>query len=198
MFYYLAIGLIAKLSGVNFCALFFVTNTIAFSSTSSPGKVSITLRTVTLGISKSVESPTLIPYHFVPLPFWERVIFCTWDIFHAIIVTNSSYRTVACKVVQRSLGKSPAKSFVQQLSLWKKYHKHNIEELVIPKRKQLFFSEQQHYSNYYYYYYFCALTNLRLQRHVNRAPFCCLRLFSWHRFVYFSKYRGANDRERKR
>ena len=153
MFYYLAIGLIAKLSGVNFCALFFVTNTIAFSSTSSTGKVSITLRTVTLGISKSVESPTLIPYHFVHLPFWERVIFCTWDIFHAIIVTNSSYRTVACKVVQRSLGKSPAKSFVQELSLWKKYHKHNIEELIIPKRKQLFFSEQQHYSNYYYYYY---------------------------------------------
>ena len=52
-------------------------------------------------------------------------------------MTNSSYRTVACKVVLRSLGKSPAKSFVQQLSLWKKYHKHNIEELVIPKRKQL-------------------------------------------------------------
>ena len=153
MFYYLAIGLIAILSGVNFCALFFVTNTIAFSSTLSTGKVSITLRTIALGISRSVGSPTLIPYHFVPLPFWERVIFCTWDIFHAIIVTNSSYRTVACKVVQRSLGKSPAKSFVQQLSLWKKYHKHNIEELIIPKRKQLFFSEQQHYSNYYYYYH---------------------------------------------
>ena len=121
MFFYLAIGLIAILSGVNFCARFFVTNTITFSSTLSTGKVSITLRTVTLGISKSVEFPTLIPYHFVPLPFWERVIFCTWDIFHAIIVTNSSYRTVACKVVQRSLGKSPAKSFVQELSLWKKY-----------------------------------------------------------------------------
>ena len=141
MFYYLAIGLIAILSGVNFCALFFVTNTIAFSSTSSTGKVSITLRTVTLGISKSVGSPTLIPYHFVPLPFWEQVIFCTWDIFHAITVTNSSYRIVACKVVQ-------------ELSLWKKYHKHNIEELIIPKGKQLFFSEQQHYSNYYYYYYY--------------------------------------------
>ena len=106
-----------------------------------------------IGHQQVSRVPTLIPYHFVPLPFWERVIFCTWDIFHAIIVTNSSYRIVACKVVQRSLGKSPAKSFVQQLSLWKKYHKHNIEELVIPKRKQLFFSEQQHYSNYYYYYH---------------------------------------------
>ena len=154
MLYYLAIGLIAILSGVNVCARFFVTNTIAFSSTLSTEKVSITLRTITLGISKSFGSPTLIPYHFVPLPFWERVIFCTWDIFHAIIMTNSSYRTVACKVFLRSLGKSPAKSFVQELSLWKKYHKHNIEELIIPKRKQLFFSEQQHYSNYYYYYYY--------------------------------------------
>ena len=67
-------------------------------------------------------------------------------------MTNSSYRIVACKVVQRSLGKSPAKSFVQELSLWKKYHKHNIEELIIPRRKQLFFSEQQHYSNYYHYF----------------------------------------------
>ena len=28
--------------------------------------------------------------------------------------------------------------------------------------------------------------NLPLQRHVNRALFCCLRLFFWHRFVYFS------------
>ena len=120
MSYYLAIGLIAILYGVNFCARFFVTNAIAFSSTLSTGKVSITLRTVTLGIRKVFGSPTLIPYHFVPLPFWERVIFCTWDIFHAIIVTNSSYRIVACKVVQRSLGKSPAKSFVQELSLWKK------------------------------------------------------------------------------
>ena len=152
MFYCLAICLIAILSGVNFCARFFVTNTIAFSNTLSAGKVSITLRTVTLSISKSVGSPTLIPYHFVPLPFWERVIICTWDIFHAIIVTNSSYRIVACKVVQRRLGKSPAKSFVQELSLWKKYHKHNIEKLIIPRRKQLFFSEQQHYSNYYYYF----------------------------------------------
>ena len=75
MFYYLAIGLIAILSGVHFCARFFVTNTIAFSSTLSTGKVSITLRTVTLGIRKVFGSPTLIPYHFVPLPFWERVIF---------------------------------------------------------------------------------------------------------------------------
>ena len=31
MFYYLAIGLIAMLSAVNFCARLFVTNTIAFS-----------------------------------------------------------------------------------------------------------------------------------------------------------------------
>ena len=108
------------LSGVNFCARFFVTNAIALSSTLSTGKVSITLRTVTLGINKSFGSPTLIRYHFVPLLFWERVIFLYWDIFHAIIVTNSSYRIVACKVVQRSLGKSPAKSFVQELSLWKK------------------------------------------------------------------------------
>ena len=152
MFYYLAIGLIAILSGVNFCALFFVTNTIAFSSTLSTGKVWITLRTVTLGISKSVGSPTLIPYHFVPLPFWERVIFCTWDIFHAIIVTSSSYRTVACKVVQRSLGKSPAKSFVQEPSLWKKIPQTQYRGINYSKNK-LFFSEQQHYSNYYHYYY---------------------------------------------
>ena len=40
--------------------------------------------------------------------------------------------------------------------------------------------------------------NIRLQRHVNRYLFCCLRLFSWHRFVNFSKYWVANDRERKR
>ena len=40
--------------------------------------------------------------------------------------------------------------------------------------------------------------NLRLQRHVNRSLFCILGLFSWHRFVNFSKYWIANDRERKR
>ena len=40
--------------------------------------------------------------------------------------------------------------------------------------------------------------NLRLQRHVNRSLFCILGLFSWHRFVNFSKYWVANDRERKR
>ena len=40
--------------------------------------------------------------------------------------------------------------------------------------------------------------NLRLQRHVNRSLFCILGLFSCHRFVNFSKYWIANDRERKR
>ena len=40
--------------------------------------------------------------------------------------------------------------------------------------------------------------NLRLQRHVNRSLFCILGLFSWHRFLNFSKYWVANDRERKR
>ena len=40
--------------------------------------------------------------------------------------------------------------------------------------------------------------NLRLQRHVNRSLFCILGLFSWYRFVNFSKYWVANDRERKR
>ena len=40
--------------------------------------------------------------------------------------------------------------------------------------------------------------NLRLQRHVNRSLFCILGLLSWHRFVNFSKYWIANDRERKR
>ena len=90
-----------------------------------------------MGISKSVGSPTLIPYHFVPLPFWERVIFCTWDIFHAIIVTSSSYRIVACKVVQRSLGESPARSFVQELSLWKKYHNTQNRGINYSKKKRI-------------------------------------------------------------
>ena len=40
--------------------------------------------------------------------------------------------------------------------------------------------------------------NLRLERHANRALFCCLRLFFWHRFIYFSKYWVANDSERER
>ena len=35
-------------------------------------------------------------------------------------MTNSSYHTVARKVVQRRLGKSPAKSFVQELNLQEK------------------------------------------------------------------------------
>ena len=39
--------------------------------------------------------------------------------------------------------------------------------------------------------------NLRLERHVNLAVFYYLRLCSWHRFVYFSKYWVASDRKRK-
>ena len=35
--------------------------------------------------------------------------------------------------------------------------------------------------------------NLRLQWDVNQAFFCCLRLFSWERFEYFSKYSVAKD-----
>ena len=34
-------------------------------------------------------------------------------------MTNSSYHIVACKVIQRRLGKTPAKSFVQRLNLQK-------------------------------------------------------------------------------
>ena len=74
-------------------------------------------------------------YHSVSLLFCEWVICCTWDIFHIIIVINLSYHIVARKVVQRRLGKSPAKSFVQELNLQKKYHIWNAEELIIPKRK---------------------------------------------------------------
>ena len=37
--------------------------------------------------------------------------------------------------------------------------------------------------------------NLRLELHVNRALFYYLRLSSWHRFVYFSKYWVATDRK---
>ena len=39
--------------------------------------------------------------------------------------------------------------------------------------------------------------NLRLERHVNLAVFYYLRLCSWHKFVYFSKYWVASDRKRK-
>ena len=43
-------------------------------------------------------------------------------------MTNSSYQIDECKVVQRSLGKSPAKRFVQELNLLNKYHKYNTED----------------------------------------------------------------------
>ena len=39
--------------------------------------------------------------------------------------------------------------------------------------------------------------NLGSERHVNLALFYFLRLRSWHRFVYFSKYWVASDRKRK-
>ena len=35
--------------------------------------------------------------------------------------------------------------------------------------------------------------NLRLEQHVNRALFYCLRLYSWHRFVDFCPIGNAND-----
>ena len=52
-------------------------------------------------------------------------------------MTNSSYRTVACKVVQRSLGKSPAKSFVQELSLWKKISQTQYRGINYSKKKTI-------------------------------------------------------------
>lgn len=51
-------------------------------------------------------------------------------------MTHSSYHIVVYKAVQRSLGKSPAKSFVQELNLLNKCHKCNTEELIIPERKE--------------------------------------------------------------
>ena len=51
--------------------------------------------------------------------------------------TNSSYQTVACKVVQRGLGQSPAKGFFQEPDLLKKYDKYNTEELIFPKGNQI-------------------------------------------------------------
>ena len=38
-----------------------------------------------------------------------------------------------------------------------------------------------------------ATAMLKMDENVNL--FCCLRLFFWHSFVYFSKYWVANDRE---
>ena len=52
-------------------------------------------------------------------------------------MTNSSYQTVACKVVQRGLGQSPAKGFFQEPDLLEKYDKYNTEELIFPKGNQI-------------------------------------------------------------
>ena len=60
-------------------------------------------------VCRSPPSPSLLSFcSFAFLWRGKWVICCTWDIFHAIKVTNSFYHIVA----QRSLRKSLPKSFV--------------------------------------------------------------------------------------
>ena len=55
-------------------------------------------------------------------------------------MTNSSYHIVASKVVQRSLGKSPAKSFVQRLNLQKNIPSALQRNDLFQKENKFFYS----------------------------------------------------------